>query len=262
MRSQRFARGIRPLFALLSLCFVLGCSVPVASSLDEDDANRIVLSLSHGAIGANKEVDPQSEGKFRVLVLREDVAGALSTLREESLPRPKVAGLLESMGKGGLVPSAQSEHAQYLVGLGGELERSLLSIDGIRVARVHLNVPVKEAFATASKERASASVLIVVSKLPSPLSEQAVQKLVAGSIPSLDAANVAVVFAEHPAHASKADVFAQIGPIAVSNGSRSLVVSLFAGAFLLLMVVSLASLFLYAKLARTRAELEASKKGT
>ena len=109
----------------------LGCSVPVAGSLDEDDANRIVLALDRANIDSSKEVDPQSEGKVRVTVARDDVARALAAMRDEELPRPRPAGVLESMDKGALVPSQTAEHAQYVAGVAGDLERTLESVDGV-----------------------------------------------------------------------------------------------------------------------------------
>ncbi len=69
-----------------------GCAVPVAAGLDEGEANRIVVALDHVSIDATKESDPLTEGKLRVVVPREDVARALSTMRNEELPRPRPAG--------------------------------------------------------------------------------------------------------------------------------------------------------------------------
>ena len=74
------ARRVAPLALLLLLA---GCAVPVAAALDEDDANRIVVALDRAGVDGAKEVDAQSEGKFRVLVPRDDVAKALSAMRDE-----------------------------------------------------------------------------------------------------------------------------------------------------------------------------------
>ena len=73
--------------------------------------------------------------------MRDDAARALLTMQGEGLPRPRPAGVLDAMDKGALVPSRAAEHAQYVAGLSGDLERTLEGIDGVLSARVHLNVP-------------------------------------------------------------------------------------------------------------------------
>ncbi|HWL87055.1 MAG TPA: hypothetical protein VNO21_14710, partial [Polyangiaceae bacterium] len=57
-------------FFLLALSFLLlaGCTENVAVSLDEEGANRIVVALERASIEANKEADPNAEGKYRVVV--------------------------------------------------------------------------------------------------------------------------------------------------------------------------------------------------
>ncbi|HVJ94482.1 MAG TPA: hypothetical protein VM580_32065, partial [Labilithrix sp.] len=68
----KVSRLRRPLsIALVGLA--AGCTVPVAASLDEADANRVVVALDQSGVDATKEVDPTSEGKFRVTVARDDV---------------------------------------------------------------------------------------------------------------------------------------------------------------------------------------------
>src|SRR5262245_20409895 len=58
----------RSVLSLALASLALGCSVPVAASLDEVDANRVVVALDQSGIDAAKEVDPTTEGKFRVTV--------------------------------------------------------------------------------------------------------------------------------------------------------------------------------------------------
>src|SRR4051794_14377138 len=94
---------------VVPLGVLVGCTRPVAGGLDEDQANRIVVALESAGIGGEKEPDPATEGHFRVLVQREDGARAVATLREDELPAFNRPGLLESMGKGSLVPSQLSE---------------------------------------------------------------------------------------------------------------------------------------------------------
>src|SRR5262245_1992167 len=99
-----------------ALILLVSCTVPVAAGVDEGDANKIVVTLDQANIDATKEIDPQSEGKFRVVVARDDVPRALVAMRDEELPRPKPPGVLDSMDKGALVVSPAAEHAQFVAG--------------------------------------------------------------------------------------------------------------------------------------------------
>jgi len=247
----------RKLAAVLPPLLLLGCSVPVAAGLDETDANRIVVVLDRSEIDGNKEVDPSVDGKFRVVVARDDVARALAAMRDEELPRPKPQGVLEAMDKGALVPSAQAEHAQMVAGMAGDLERTFLGVDGVLSARVHLNLPAPDPLRDKAPDKATASVLIEHRGSTPPLTTDAVQKLVAGGVNGLAPADVAVVNVSRPAPAESHDSqLAHVGPIAVARSSSRTLQIAIAGLLTLVAALMTSTLVLYARLARTRAELD------
>jgi len=244
----------------LSLVIVLGssgCAVPVAAGLEEGDANRVVVALDRAGIDAAKEVDPTAENRFRVTVPRDDAARALSTMSDEQLPRPKARGLAEATDRGQLVPSQAAEHAQLVLGLSGELERTLDSVDGVLAARVHLNLPAQGALRDGPPPKASASVLVEHRGTTPPLAAESVQRLVAGGAPGLAPTDVAVVFVPHAARPSsaRADV-AHVGPIAVARSSMNTLRAALAGLVVLVLAFAAATLALYARLARLRREHE------
>ena len=78
----------------------------------------MVVALDHAGVDGVKEVDPTSEGRWRVNVPRDEVAQSLIVLREEELPRTSPLGVLDAVGKGSLVPSEAAEHAQLAAGMG------------------------------------------------------------------------------------------------------------------------------------------------
>ncbi len=243
--------GVLTLTLLLS-----GCAVPVAAGLDESDANRIVVVLDHSAIDGNKEADPVVEGKFRVLVARDDVPRALSAMRDEELPRPKPASVLDAMDKGALVPSAQAEHAQMVAGLAGDLERTLEGVDGVLSARVHLNLPTPNPLRDKAPDKATASVLLEYRGSTPPLTTDAVQRLVSGGVAGLQPLDVAVVTLSRAAPAQSHDTqLAHVGPIAVARSSARTLQIAFGALVALVALLAVVALSLYARLARARAEL-------
>ncbi len=251
---------VSPLVLSLVAAFAVGCTSPVAAGLDEEDANRVVVALGHANIDAEKEADPAVEGKFRVLVARDDASQALSTLGDEELPRPRPPGLLEATGKGALVPSAAAEHAQYVAGISGELERSLGGIDGVLSARVHLNVPAPDPLRDGPAPKATASVLLAYRGSTQPITTESVQRLVAGGVSSLAPADVAVIAVSRPAPAQGgSSQLAHIGPLAVARGSvRPLQLAL-AGLIVVVAALAAALLAAYARVARLRQELDAQE---
>lgn len=77
--------------------------------------------------------------------------------------------------------------------LEGELARTIRSVDNIKSARVHLVLPKREMF---SREEQQPSASVVIKTVDGPLSAksiQAIQKLIAASVPKLDVKNVAIV---------------------------------------------------------------------
>ncbi len=213
----------------LSLVVALGlgptaCTAPIAGSLDEAQANRILVALDQAGVGSEKEQDPAAEGRFRVVVQRDDAQRALSVMHDEDLPAQPVPSLLDAVGRGSLVPSPMAEHTQFVAGLTGELERTLSTIDGVLSARVHLSLPWRDALSDAPRAKASASVLVKHRPGDPPIDASAIRRLVAGAAPSLAPDDVTVVLVARPAAAPSAErSLARFGPIWVSRGSLSAV---------------------------------------
>lgn len=245
---------------LFFFLLLAACNVTVAAGLDETDANRIALALEGSNVDAQKEPDPQVEGKFRIAVSKDDVPQALAAMRAEELPRPKPSGVLDAMDKGALVPSQAAEHAQLVAGTAGDLERTLLSIDGILEARVHLNLPAADPLRDAPPQKATASVLVEHRGATPPLAPEAIQRLVSGGAPGLQPADVAVVLVSRPsAPQTKGAELAHVGPIAVGKGSAKMLQAVLGGLVLLVALLAIATLVLYSRLARARAEAQQQK---
>jgi type III secretion protein J len=237
-----------------------GCTTPVAAALDEEDANRVVVALDRSAIDATKESDPTAEGKFRVMVARDDASQALTTLREEELPRPRHRGVLESMDKGALVPSQAAEHAQLTAGLAGDLQRTLEGVEGVLSARVHLNLPSPDPLRDTAQPKSTASVLISYRGSTPPIADAAVQRVVSGGVPSLAPADVSVVMVSRPSPAvGSQSQLSHVGPLAVSRGSlRPLQIGLTALSVLVALFAA-TTLAFYIRIVRLRGEANAAK---
>ncbi len=156
--------------------------------------------------------------------------------------------MLEALGKGQLVPSADAERAQYAAGLAGELERSLETVDGVLRARVHLSLPDPDPLRDAPTPKATASVLLSLRAGATPLKADDVQKLVAAAAPSLAPADVVVVMVPRPPlMPANGGALAHVGPIAVAPASEHLLVGVLATLLVLVGGMTAAMLVFYTR---------------
>jgi type III secretion protein J len=243
---------VRGALLLLTVLGCAGCTTAVASDLAEAQANRAVVALEAHGVSAEKERDPETEGRFRVTVGRDEAAAAASVLSQEAVPGRENPGILQSLGSGSMVPSRLSEHARLLSGISGELEQSLQAVDGVVSARVHLAAPEHNPLDEADPARPSASVLLRHRGAAPPLATSDVQRLVAGAVPGLAPTDVSVVASTAAASARPADKeLRRVGPITVTRGSLSPLRFVAAGAVALNLALLVAVLLLWTKMRRT-----------
>jgi len=222
-----------------------GCNVPIAAGLDESDANHAVVALEKSGVAAEKDRDPESEGRWRVSVARDDASSAAGILSAESLPPAASPGLLDTLGQGSIVPSRASEQAKFVAGIAGELERSLRSLDGVVSVRVHLAIPEKDALSPEeAAPPASASVLLRHRGSAPPIAINDIQRLVAGAVPGLSVAQVSVIASPVPVSGRLPErELARFGPVTVTRASVFPLRTIVGGA-LVLNLGLLAALFL------------------
>jgi len=169
------------------------CTIPVASDLDEAAANRVVAALGRNGVAADKERDSEHEGRFSVDVGRGDASFALAVMAREELPPRSSPGWADGLGQSSLIPSRADERAKLLMLTAGELERTLLGIEEVISARVHLALPERDALVADAARAPTASVLLKHGGAAPPLTALEVQRLVAGAVPGLDPSSVMVV---------------------------------------------------------------------
>ena len=234
-----------------------GCNVPIAVGLDENDANHAVVALEKSGVAADKDRDPENEGRWRISVARDDASSAAGVLSSESLPPAASPGLLETLGQGSIVPSQASEQAKFVAGTSGELERSLRSLDGVVSVRVHLAIPVQDSLnPDESPSPASASVLLRHRGAAPPIAIADIQRLVAGAVPGLAPAQVSVVASPVPQPGRLAErELSRFGPVTVTRGSVFPLRGIVGGALLLNLGLLGALLLVWARARRAESSL-------
>lgn len=130
-----------------------------------------------------------------IMVPKNDVARIRMTLAAKGLKEQLPSGfdaLTENMTVG---ESQFMENARYKHALEGELARSIVTIDAINAARVHLAIPKESLFKRKDAEKPSASVVtnIINGMTLKPEQVDAIVNIVSGAVIGLKSENVRVV---------------------------------------------------------------------
>lgn len=191
------------LVALLAI-LLTGClKHELQTGLSEQEAQEIVVLLKRNGLDSSSEMvaHGKESATWTVQVLggNQNLVLAWRVLQENGLPRHKVKGLGEVYSASGLIPTAGEEKAKALMGLTGEITRTLNSVDGVVDARVHVVLPENSPLLDRSQwSPTTASVLIKHRGSKPPLEEAEVKTLVAKSVQGLTPEQVAVVYKTVP----------------------------------------------------------------
>lgn len=208
--TGRWALQLTPLLAL-----TLACSVPVATNLEDEQANRVVRGLQDNGVVAEKEPSSTNVQHYDVSVARSDAPRALSVLVADQLLAPEPDGIKQWQAES-LLLDRDAEAARRAQALAGEIERTLLGLDEVISARVHLALPATTPLRPALDP--SAAVLLRHRGEDSPLDENAIRQLVAAAVPQLQAAHVQVTLLP-AAKLPPAPPLVQLGPFRVAQTS-------------------------------------------
>ncbi|RZO93760.1 MAG: EscJ/YscJ/HrcJ family type III secretion inner membrane ring protein [Limnobacter sp.] len=163
-----------------------GSRIALFQDLNEADANEIYAVLLDSGIPAQKE---QGKNGISISVPQRMSGDALLVLKARGLPKSKRGTIGEIFKKDSMISSPLEEKARYLFALSQELEQTLLTIDGVISARVHLVLPERPA---PGEQLIPSSVAVFVKhKTDSPFQAyiSKIRELVSSSIPGVGGGN-------------------------------------------------------------------------
>ena len=161
---------------------------PLYTSLSPEDAGAVIQKLKEAGV----EYQLADDGAT-VLVPVDHVAESRLEMALAGLPKTGRIGF-ELFDRTNLGVTDFAEHINYQRALEGELERSVMSLAEVEVARVHITLA-KESVFTQSREPAKASVLLKLRPgvILAPRSVVAISHLVAAAVEGLAPPAVSVV---------------------------------------------------------------------
>lgn len=128
---------------LLFLCllFATACRERIQHGLDERQANELQSVLIERGLDARKVPEGGKKPSWAIEVTGEQSSDAVRVLAELGLPRPAAEVGCDVFGGGGLVRTPVEEAVCRVRVLERGLEKTLQSVEGVLLARVHLVVP-------------------------------------------------------------------------------------------------------------------------
>lgn len=187
------AKGLK-LLAIIGLLYLTGCREVLYSNLTEDDANELTAVLLQHNIDASKVNNGKSG--YSVEVDKENFVLATSIARDNSLPKREFESLGTIFSGQGMISSQTEERSRLSFALSQELSKTLLQINGVLNARVHIVLAEHDQM-SGRDLLPSASVFIRHTK-DSPVKHMiiGVKETVAKAVPGLDVNNVTVMTEE------------------------------------------------------------------
>jgi len=158
------------------------------SNLDLKEAGSITAALDQAGI----KYEVKGDGST-ILVPRDDVASTRLMLSGKGLPTAGSVGYeifdeANALGQTDFVQQLNRQRA-----LEGELSRTILSLDGIQSARVHLVLPKRQLFEEEAEQPSASITIGVGGREPNAEQVRAMQNLVAGAVPNMRPDRVTVV---------------------------------------------------------------------
>jgi type III secretion protein J len=192
-KEAKLPRVATSIVILGAALFLTGCvrKVSLVTGLNDQEAVAILASLYKENVHAEKLVD--RSGSTAILVPEEDIGRATVLLQELGLPHPKIEGIETLFKREGMISSPGEERVRLYFGLSQELTKTLMAIDGVTSARVHIVIP-DAADGKASPPTGAAVMLRHRGEFQGDVDK--VRQLIANSVPGLAYSAVTVYLFE------------------------------------------------------------------
>ncbi len=191
----------------------LGCEgEAVLDGVTQGAANRAAVVLDESGVSASVRRDGSGAAGWSVWVDSGLVVDARAVLVSHSLPAVEDE-LPESLEGGLLGPSPHVEHTLLVQRQAAELTSSLLRLDGVVDARVHLMLPY-DPWRPEPRGDAQASILLLERAAhPASATDEEISLLIAGAVERLESDAVSVVRVEAvTTRAPNGSAVKQVGP--------------------------------------------------
>jgi len=194
------------LICMLILSLLLACQKKetIYTDIKESDANDILLALKSNGLSPIKTPSKNNRrgSNFSISVNKKETEEALKILSHLQLPRINRKGLKEifSENSSGLIPSKIEERAKLFLAMQGEIESLIKIIPGVIDTKVVFSANILDPPNNSASIMPKASAVVIVDgESPDLPRAEEIQKLVAGSVMSLEPQDILAIIKKNPA---------------------------------------------------------------
>ena len=177
--------------ALTAFLAVSGCKEVLYSGLTETEANEMTSLLEASGISISRKRN--KDGVYEVLVANDEVGIANSILVSNGLPRKKFVSMDQVFDAQGLVGSPFEERVRYIFAIEEKLTEALVSIHGVRDARVTVSLPGKTRLGKTEAPASASIILHYEADFSVGVATPKIKTLIANSIQGLEYDGVSIV---------------------------------------------------------------------
>lgn len=192
--------GVMGAVVLMLIIFFIFISMRVSEpnlAVLYSDLSTVDSSAIAGKLAEDQVTFQVSPDGTRVFVAEDEIGKARMLLAEAGLPNGGSLGYEIFDDQSGFGTTTFVQNLNNKRALEGELARTIISLDQVEAAKVHIVLPQRELFARESR-KATASVTLKI-RPTDRLSKQqiyGIQNLVANAVPELDAKSVTIIDSE------------------------------------------------------------------
>lgn len=188
------------------------------SNVDDAQASDVLAKLDAKGIASKVEGNGT-----RIMVSKEDLVTARLALAAEGFNGRAMPEGWSILDNEGLATSDMKQRIDYQRALEGELATTLMGIDAVNLATVHLTLPEKPIYAGAAIDavKPTASVLLDLNRVLSDDETQTITNLVAGAVEGLVISNVTVASSDGTILQAAGDNPAAGGSVTTSKAMKA-----------------------------------------
>lgn len=176
--------------SLVLLFALAACRTELLTGLSQRQANEAIALLQRHDIEARKK--ELGKGRYKIEVDSADFPDAVGLLDRHGLPRRDDVSIADLFPTDSLVNSPAAERARLISGIEHRLEQTILSIERVLSARVHVSYPLSDR--SYSGQAIHASVMVAYDgPLDDAILIQRLKQLLKNSFDALSFDNISIV---------------------------------------------------------------------
>lgn len=178
-------------FMILTFFLLSGCKSELISNVTERQANEVIALLQENNIDASKLKG--EKGVFSVNVEQAYMNRAIELLNTYNLPSSEKVEIAQQFPVDAMVSTPLGEKARLISAIEQRLGQSMLLLENVTSAKVHLSYPIEDDSDEPSNPRTASVLIIYENTIDEAEYTEKIKRLVKNSMNDINYENISVV---------------------------------------------------------------------